>query len=126
LPVQPIELKRNLGIRSVKPKSSISGTVGDFSFIRTSETELELIKSLEIWCCSKKAFYYKDGENLVLAYPVNEFKLVPKVVVKLLPSFADLAMDDNIEFPMGEVQATAQLLQLIGVRPTDNLNNDAR
>lgn len=124
LPVQPIELKKNLGIRSVKPKSSISGQVGEFSFIRTSETELELIKNLEVYCCSKKAFYYKDGGRLVLSYPIPEYSLVKSVEVKLLPSFADFAMTDNIEFPMGEMEATMALLQIMGIRPTNNLNAD--
>lgn len=124
IPVTPIELKKNLGIRSVKPKSSISNQVGDFSFIRTSETELELIKNLEVYCCSKKAFYYKDGTRIVLSYPITEYTLVENVEVKLLPSFADFAMTDDIQFPEGELNMTAQLLQIMGVRPTNNLNAD--
>ena len=124
LPVQPIELKRNLGIRSVKPKSNISGETGSTSFIRTSETEYELIQNLEVHCCSKKAFYYIDGCNVVLKAPMKEYDLIEKVDIKLLPSFEDLAMTDNIEFPMGEVNATATLLQLMGIRQVNNLNAD--
>jgi len=124
LPVNPIELKKDIGIRSVKPKSTISNQVGDYSFIRTSDVELELIRPLEIFCCSKKAFYYKDGNRLVLIYPQIEFNIIDKVIVKLLPSFADMAMTDNIEFPMGEMNATATLLQIMGVRPVNNLNAD--
>lgn len=126
LTVNPIELKRNLGIRSVKPKSAISNQTGDFSFIRTTETELEIIRNLEVWCCSKKAFYYLDQGKIVLAYPTPEYSLIETVKVKLLPSFADLAMTDNIEFPEGELNPTAMVLQLMGIRPTDNLNNDGR
>ena len=127
LPVNPVELKRNLGIRSVKPKSAISGMVGDFSFIRTSETELEVIRPLEVYCCSKKAFYYKDGDKLILSYPVKEYSFIEKVIVKMLPLFSDFLNTDNIEFPMGEINATAVLLNLMGIRPTNNLNtNDVR
>ena len=126
LPVVPIQLKRNLGVRSVKPKSSISGKVG-FSFIRTSESEIEVVKSLEVWCCSKKAFYWIDGSRLVLDYPVTEYNLVKTVSVKLLPHFEDFAMTDNIEFPMGEATATMMLLQMMGIRVVNNLNaNDAK
>ena len=127
LPVKPIELKRNLGIRSVRPKSSISGMVGKTSFIRTSEQELELIRSLEMYCCAKKAFYYIDGDRIVLEYPVKEYTFIETVVVKLLPQFSDFAVDDNIEFPMGELNVSAVLLNLMGVRPVNNLNaNDIR
>jgi hypothetical protein len=126
LPVTPIQLKRNLGIRSVKPKSTISGQIG-LSFIRTSETEIEIIKDLEVWCCSKKAFYYIDGTRIVLDYPVKEYNLVEMVVVKLLPHFEDFAMTDNIEFPMGESKATEILMQMMGIRVVNNLNaNDAK
>ncbi len=124
LPVTVVELKKGLGIRSVKPVSTISNEAGDFSFIRTSETELELIKNLEVYCCSKKAFYYKDGSRIVLSYPINEYSLIEKVQVKLLPSFADFGMDDNINFPMGEMEITANILQLMGIRPVNNLNAD--
>jgi hypothetical protein len=124
LPVNVLELKKNLGIRSVKPVSTISNEAGEFSFIRTSETELELIKNLEVYCCSKKAFYYKDGGRIVLSYPITEYSLIEKVQVKLLPSFADFGMDDDINFPMGEMEATASLLQVMGIRPTNNLNAD--
>src|SRR5690606_20139725 len=81
LPVKPIQLKRNLGIRSVKPKSSISGKVGN-SFIRTSESEMEIVKDLEVYCCNKKAFYYIDGGRIALDYPAKEYSLVETVVVK--------------------------------------------
>ena len=124
LPVSVVELKKNLGIRSVKPVSTISNEAGEFSFIRTSETELEIIKNLEVYCCSKKAFYYKDGSRIVLSYPINEYALIEKVQVKLLPSFADFGMDDDINFPMGEMEITASLLQLMGIRPVNNLNAD--
>lgn len=124
LPVTPVELKRNMGIRSVKPKSAISNQTGDISFIRTSETEIELIRHLEVFCCAKKAYYYKDQDKLILVYPTNEYKLITKVVVKVLPQFDDLAMTDNVEFPMGEMNPTAMLLQIMGLRPVNNLNAD--
>jgi hypothetical protein len=124
LPVRPVELKRNLGIRSVKPKSTISNTTGSYSFIRTSETELGLIQELEVYCCSKKAFYYIDGDRIVLSYPVKEYALVEKVEVKLLPLFEEFTNDDNIEFPMGEMNATSQLLNIMGIRQVNNLNAD--
>lgn len=126
LPVVPIQLKRNLGIRSVKPKSTISGTTGT-SFIRTSESEIEVIKDLEIWCCSKKAFYWIDGTRIVLDYPVTEYNLVETVLVKLLPHFEDFAITDNIEFPTGEAKPTEILMQMMGIRMVNNLNaNDAK
>lgn len=122
LPVTPIELKRNLGIRSVKPKSVLSDRTGAVSFIRTSESELEIIRSLEIYCCNKKAFYYVDGSRIVLEYPVKEYSLIEKVIVKLLPQFGDFAMTDDITFPMGELGVTTALLNIMGIRQVNNLN----
>ena len=42
----------------------------------------------------------------------------------MLPSFADYADTDNIEFPEGELNPTAMLLQIMGIRPINNLNAD--
>lgn len=124
LPAKPIELKRNLGIRSVRPKSTISGMTGSTSFIRTSDSELELIKDLEVYCCSKKAFYYIDGTKVVISYPVKEWALIETVELKMLPVFSAFEMEDNIEFPMGEMQVTAALLNIMGIRPVNNFNAD--
>ena len=42
----------------------------------------------------------------------------------MLPSFDDLADTDNIEFPEGEINPTLIILQLMGIRPVNNLNAD--
>lgn len=126
LPATPVDLKKNLGIRSVKPVSTFTNERGDTSFVRTTETEMELIKQLDMWCCIKKAYYWKDGSSLVFEYPINEFALIEKVDVKMVTQFEDLSNDDDVVFPLGELNATQALLQLMGVRPTDNINTDAR
>lgn len=120
LPVRTVELKDNLGIRSITPKGGV------FQIIRTKENSLENIRHLPVYCCLKHAFYYIDGNRIVLDFPVAEFRLIEEVYVKLLPLFEEFADTDNIEFPGGEVPAMQMILQMIGIRPTDNINDDVR
>ena len=126
LTATPVDLKRNLGIRTVRPVSTLSNEAGDITFVRTNETELELIKQLEVWCCGKKAFYYKDGNRLVFEYPVNEYALIEKVTVKQVTQFEDFENTDDIPFPLGELAITGNILQLLGIRAIDNINTEAR
>lgn len=120
LPVRPIGLKNNLGVRSVKPVD------GDFSFVRSSEGELETLRSLEIYRMARKAYYYHEPGKLVFDFPCAEYSLVPAVTIRLLPHFEDFDDKDNIEFPMGEMEATTMVLQAMGYRQTDNVNDDVR
>ena len=120
LPVRPVELKRNLGIRYIRPVN------GDISFIRVMDTELESIKSLEVYKNAKKVFYYIEGDKIYLDYSRNEFTLIDSVKIKLLPVFSDFDDSDNIEFPQGEKQPTDMVLETLGFRPTDNINNDVK
>lgn len=120
LTARPIELKRNLGFRSVKPKN------GSVSFIRSSETEIESIRDLDVFCCMNKVFYYLNGNKLMFETAIKEFDIIPVVTVKMLVSFDDFADTDNIEFPVGEEMAMELILRTMGFRPTDNTNDDVR
>ena len=120
LPAQPIGMKNNLGIRYVRP------TNGNFSFVRVTDTEMESLMELEIYCCSKKAFFYLDGKRIVFNFPVKEYSLIPSVSIKLLPIFSDFEDIDNIDFPGGGKIPTDMVLETMGFRPTDNINDDVR
>lgn len=120
LPARPVELKDNLGIRSVTPKG---GTV---QFERTKENSLANIRHLPVYCCLKHAFYYIDGNRIVFDFPVAEHRLIDQVYVKLLPLFDEFADTDNIEFPGGEVPAMQMILQTMGFRQTDNINDEVK
>jgi hypothetical protein len=120
LPARPVELKRNLGIRYVKPQ------YGNVNFVRTSETELDTIRGLEIYCCSGNIFYYMDGNKIIFDFPIDDLKNVDRVFVKLLPLFEEFEDSDNIEVPGGEDSLSKMILQLMGYRLTDNTNDDAR
>jgi hypothetical protein len=52
--------------------------------------------------------------------------LVEEIYVKLLPLFEEFLDSDNIEFPKGDASAMQIVLQMMGVRSTDNVNDDVR
>lgn len=120
LPAYVLELKDGLGIRSVTPKG------GTYQFVRTKENSLARIRKLPVYCCLKDAYYYKDGSRVVLDFPVVEYSLVEEVYLKVLPLFSEFEDSDNIEFPQGEIPAMQMILQLMGFRPTDNINDGVR
>lgn len=120
LPVRPVELRGNNGIRYVR------GHSGQFSFVRTRDVEIEAIKNLEVYCMAKKAFYYIDGNRIVIDTPIPEFEIIESVDIKLLPLFTEFDDSDNIEFPTGGKQPTDMVLETMGFRPTDNINDDVR
>jgi len=120
IPVKVLELKDNLGFRSITPKG------GQYQFVRTKENSLARIRKLPVYCCLKDAYYYKDGNRIVLDFPVAEYSLVEQVYVKVLPLFSEFEDADNIEFPQGDSIAKNTILQLMGFRPTDNINDDVR
>ena len=115
----PFELPDNLGVRSVRPLG------GYFSFDRTTEESLETYRNLEVFSFTD-ALFYKDGSKLMLVYTKDKMKLISQVVVKLIPHFEDFLPTDNIEFPMGDAEAMKILLQLVGIRPTDSVNDDVK
>ena len=49
-----------------------------------------------------------------------------EVDVKVLPNFNDFDDDDDIQFPSGDVAAMQMILDIMGIRPTDNINDDVR
>ena len=115
----PFELPDGLGIRSVRPLG------GSFSFIRTTEDAMETYRNLEVFQTGDGMFY-QSGSMVFLVYTSAKMKLISSVVVKMIPHFEDLEMTDNIEFPMGEAEAIKTVLQLVGIRPTDNVNDDVK
>jgi hypothetical protein len=120
LPVKIMELKDNLGIRSLTPKG------GTYQFVRTKENSLARIRHLPVYCCLKDAYYYIDRNRIVLAFPVDEHSLIEEVYVKVLPLFEEFLDSDNIEFPQGEAAAMQYILQSMGYRMTDTVNDGVK
>jgi hypothetical protein len=120
LTVQPMFLRNNLGLRSIRPLD------GDVSFVRTSENELETFRRTHAYQGSNSAFYYLSGKKIIFDFHVLELGMADEVTVKLIPSFMDFADSDNIEFPYGEKDAMLMILQAMGFRPTDNTNDNVR
>jgi len=120
LTATPIELKRNLGIRYVKPQ------YGDVSFVRSSENEVETIRDLDVFCCMKRAFYYLDELKIMIESGADEFELIERVNVSMIVSFDCFADTDEIEVPGGDNNVVQMVLQFMGIRPTDNTNDDVR
>jgi hypothetical protein len=59
-------------------------------------------------------------------FPVPEHRLVEEVYIKLLPEFSEFDDSDNISFPGGDIPAMQMILQLVGFKPTDNVNDGVR
>ena len=119
LPVRPIQLRNNLGVRYVKPAK------GKITFVRSNDVEIESINNLEVSKCLNHAFYYMDGNKRVtLEFSRSEHSMIEQVDVKVLPVFEDFDDSDDIEFPVGGKQATDMVLETMGFRPTDNTNDD--
>jgi hypothetical protein len=120
LPANVIDLKNNLGLRYIKP---VGGTI---NFIRTRENEMENIRKLPIYCCMQDAYYYLDGSKIMFDFPVPEHRMVEQVYIKLLPEFGEFDDSDNISFPAGDIPVMQMILELMGFRQTDNVNDGVR
>ena len=120
LPVRPVGLKSNLGLRYVRPAK------GKISFVRANDVEMESIRNLEVSKCSNHVFYYMDIGRISLELTTAEHRLIEEVDVKLLPVFTDFDDDDEIDFPTGGKAATDMVLETMGFRPTDLTNDDVK
>jgi hypothetical protein len=122
LPVVPISVKGGMGIRVVKPKDS------SVVIQRISESEFLNLRHLEAFCCSPVPFCYADisGNKIVLQANRTEYSMMTDITIKLLPKFNAFDDDDDINSPGGDYSITQMVLQLMGLRPTDNTNDDGR
>jgi len=122
LPVNPIPLKYGLGIRLVKPKNS------NVLISRMSESEFVNLKDLEAFCCSPVPFCYIDYANkrVVLQSNRTEYKVMDEITVKIVVKFTDLSDSDVINTPGGDYQLTEMVMKTMGLRPTDNTNDDVK
>jgi hypothetical protein len=122
LPANPIAIKGGVGIRMVRPKDS---TV---LISRISESEFQNMRHLEAFCCSPVPFCYADisGNRIVLQANRPEYSLMTDMVIKIIPKFDEFDDDDDINSPGGDYSITQMVLQQMGLRPTDNTNDDGR
>lgn len=122
LPATPVSVKGGLGIRVVKPKDS------SVLIARISESEFMNLRHLEAFCCSPTPFCYADisGKKIVLQTNRTEYRLMSDITVKLIPKFDEFDDSDDINSPGGDYSITQMVLQQMGLRPTDNTNDDAR
>lgn len=122
LPANPIAVAGGLGIRMIKPKDS------SVVMARISEAEFTNLRHLEAFCCSPTPFCYVDisGKRIVLQANRPEYSLMTDMTVKLIPKFNEFEDTDDINSPGGDYSITQMVLQLMGLRPTDNSNDDGR
>jgi hypothetical protein len=120
LPARTVELKENLGIRSVVPKGGV------YQFVRMRQNTLARVRHLPAYCCLKDAYFYIDGNRIVFDFPIAEHALIEEVYVKLLPLFEEFEDTDNIEFPGGDMAAMQLIMQMMGFRLTDAVNDDIK
>ena len=122
LPVSPIALPKGMGIRVVTPKDS------NVMIARLSQSEFMNLRHLEAFCCSPVPFCYADisGGRIVFQANRPEYKIMTDITIKILPKFGDFGDDDQINSPGGDYQITQMVLQNMGLRPTDNTNDDGK
>ena len=122
LPATPVSVKGGLGIRVVKPKDS------SVLIARISESEFMNLRHLEAFCCSPTPFCYSDisGKRIVLQTNRVEYRLMSDITVKLIPKFDEFDEFDDINSPGGDYSITQMVLQQMGLRPTDNTNDDLK
>ena len=122
LPAKPLALASGSGIRFVRPKDS------EVLISRISEAEFMNLRHLEAFCCSPVPFCYidNDGQKIVLQGNRTEYSLLDYIVIKMVPKFTELGDDDEINTPGGDYPLSQMVLQIMGQRPTDNTNDDAK
>jgi hypothetical protein len=118
LPAKVIDLPMGTGLVHARARG------GKINFHRVTEAELDSIRNLEIYCCSGKVFYYKDGDRIVLDSPINEFGLIESVDLKLVVPFSEFLDTDDIHLPTGDMVVSSMILELMGYKPTDNTNDN--
>lgn len=119
---QPISLPKAQGIRSVRPKDS------DVQIVRITESEWLNVRQLEAFCCSPWPFCYVDFYNKKIIIQGNrpEYKMMDSIVVKIIPKFSEFGKDDEINSPTGDFNIATMVLNIMGIRPTDNTSDDGR
>jgi len=122
LPVKPMPLPNGMGIRLVKPKDS------SVNIARISEAEFINLRSLEAFCCSPSPFCYSDISGGKIVFQVNrpEYKLMDAITVKIIPGFDSFGYDDEINIPGGAYQVSQLVMKNMGIRVSDNVNDDAK
>lgn len=120
LPASPIALPGGSGIRIVRPKDSY------VAINRISESEFMNLRHLEAFACSPTPFCFSDisGKRIVLQGNRPEYKLLDTITIKLLPKFNEFDDSDDINTPGGDYNLTTAVLKIMGIRPTDNTNDD--
>lgn len=122
LPVSPMPLPKGMGIRLVKPKDS------SVSIARISEAEFINLRNLEAFCCSPTPFCYSDISGKKIIFQVNrpEYRVMDNITVKIIQGFDSYGYDDEINIPGGAYQVSQMVMKNMGIRVTDNVNDDVK
>lgn len=122
LPATPMPLPKGVGFHLITPKDSL------VFFNVVSKEEFVSIRNLELFCCSPKPFAYPDiaDKKLYLQGNRPEYGLIEEITVSMVIKFDDYEGEDEINIPGGSFPLTQMILQQMGLRPTDNTNDDVR
>jgi len=122
LPAQPIALPGGKGVKSLIPAG------GSNKIVRITENEWLDIQHLESFCCSPWPYCYIDFYNkkIILQGNRTEYNLLSEIVLKIIPKFDAFSATDEINSPAGDYSISQMVLQAMGLRPTDNTNDDLR
>lgn len=122
LPATPMPLPKGMGFNLITPKNSL------VFFNVLSKEEFVSIRNLEAYCCSPNPFAYSDiaDKKLYLQGNHTEYDLIEEISVSMIIKFDDYNGDDQINTPGGNYPLTQMILEQMGIRPTDNTNDDGR
>lgn len=122
LPATPLPIPGGGGFHLVTPKNS-------HVFVSIiSKEEFTSFRNLEAFCCSPRPFAYPEisEKKLLLQGNRPEYDMLDEITVAMVSKFSDYEDSDEINVPGGSFPLTQMILQQMGLRPTDNTNDDGR
>ena len=122
IPINPIALNNGQGIRRLRPEDSFT------TIVRTTESTFMSLLHLESFALSPWAFCFVDFPNKKIILQGNrpEYDILSNVSLKLIPQFIDFDLSDEINTPDGDYNLSQMVLKNMGIRPTDNTNDDGK
>jgi len=118
LPIQPISLPANRGVRTISPMRDQS-----YRFIYRDNNTSNIYEKLEVNDVITIPRYYVEGSNVFYSshLPAN----LSKLLFKLIVPFDELDDEDNVNIPQGYGKLVFDLVyQSMGAKTLEKVSND--
>lgn len=118
LPVSPIKLYKNRGVRSVTATKDRS-----YTFIYQENGSDDIYSPLECWQVSDKPRYEIEGNRVYFSEHLKQD--IDKVRINIIASFESLDDTDEVSIPAGQERfILEQVAKLMLIKPTADTIND--